>query len=107
MKLNAPLKTKRPTITIQRMRKLRPGETMIVYRGDFELDLSHKGARKYQALLQRVHDVMRQLEREGRTVVRVEKVVIGTPSAKEIVSVNQYLAVGTDLGGNHGRTTVD
>jgi hypothetical protein len=80
-------------ITIQRLHNLRRGETMTVYRGDFDLDLNHPGAPKYKALLRQVREAMHQLERGGRIVLHTEQETIGTPPGK-IVVFKRYIATG-------------
>jgi hypothetical protein len=86
-------------VTIQRLRNLRPGAKMVIYRGDFDLDLSHPGAPQYKKLLRRVYETMRQFEREGRIILRIEPEAIEEPPSKsgrpgKIVVFKRYTAVG-------------
>jgi hypothetical protein len=66
--------------TIRRLRGLRPGQTMVAYRGKLEADITgSKRAPKYQALLRKVHETALQLERTGRLTLTVENEACGTP----------------------------
>jgi hypothetical protein len=69
---------------------------MVVYRGNFDEDLSRQGAPKYKALLRKIYEVMHSLEREGRIMVRVDNEIIGTN--KKYVTLKRYTAVGV-IGG--------
>jgi hypothetical protein len=93
------IKKTKSCVTIERLHKLRRGEVMTVYRGNFELDLAQSDAPKYKALLGRVHECMLRLEREGRIMVSVEPASILIPSDKpnkpdKVITFKRYIATG-------------
>jgi hypothetical protein len=87
-----PKRKMKTPFTIQRLRNLKRGEIMCVYRGNFSVDLSRPGAPKHKAVLQQVYETMHELEREGRIALHTENEIIGEEG--NLVEIKRYLAIG-------------
>jgi hypothetical protein len=81
-------------VTIQRLRNLRPGQSMICYRGDFDLDLSNKETPKYSALLRQVREAMHARPDHGAASNGRPSNHHPTKKTQKIVTFKRYTATG-------------
>jgi hypothetical protein len=86
-------------VTVQRLRKLKPGETAIYYCGHLPADIGRNAdAPKYQSILKAVVEAAAELERSGqvalcsRPATRTVRLLRHGKAVTEQVNINEYLA---------------
>jgi len=81
--------------TVERLLSLKPRESFVYYRGNYEDDASDSTSRNYRRLLNEVFDTAARLERDRKVALtKVRCGVYSRPYGRHNIIEYKYIAIG-------------